>query len=244
MLDLSLLSRKELRKLLYAFLLTLISLLVGTLGFMEIEKFRLSEAFYMSVITVSTVGFNEVEPLSDAGRIFTSFYILFNLGIFAYVISVITAYIFEGEFGKIYKRFKVDREVNKMREHVIVCGFGRNGMKACEELHRSKRQFVIIDRDAQLIEQQSAHYPFHFMLGEATADETLKSAGIERASNLIITLPNDAENVFITLTAKELNKNVKVISRASDPNSLKNSTEPAPTRLSCPTRLVANIWLK
>ena len=217
----SIFKQKELRRLVIALLLMLTSLLVGFLGYVFIEDYNFIEAFYMSIITISTVGFTEVKPLSEIGRLFTGAYILFNLGIFAYVISIITAYIFEGEFAKVYKRFMTDQIVDKMTAHVIVCGFGRNGIKACEELYNSKKDFLILDNDQSLIEQHANQLPYHFVCGDATQDDTLKRAGIERADSLIITLPNDAENVFITLTARELNRKVKIISRAYEINAQK-----------------------
>ena len=113
-----------------AIALFLLSILTGITGFMIIEGYDLLEAFYMAVITISTVGFNEVKTLSDNGRTFTSFYILFNLAIFAYIISVLTSYFFEGKLREALKSMLVDRRINKLENHVIVCGFGRIGKEA------------------------------------------------------------------------------------------------------------------
>ena len=135
---------KSLSKLILAVALLFISFMTGLVGFMNIEDFTLVEAFYMTVITFSTVGFNEVRPLTADGRLFTSFYIILNLGIFAYVVSVITTYFFEGELHQIFRQFKRGKEVKKVNNHIIVVGYGRNGRKASQELEMSGEQFVLL----------------------------------------------------------------------------------------------------
>lgn len=202
-----------------AFSLLTLSIVVGISGYKLIEDFTLLESFYMTVITLSTVGFKEVKELSDSGRLFTGFYIILNLGIFAYVVSVITTYLFEGEINKIYKNLMIGREVKKMKDHIIVCGFGRNGQKACEELLRHKRKFVLVEMDDELIASSSEINKYQLIRGNATLDETLIDAGIQRARCVITTLPRDSDNVFISLTAKELNPEIFVIARASEENS-------------------------
>ena len=186
------------------------------MGFTFIERLDLIDAAYMTVITISTVGFREVQPLSEYGKLFTTFYIILNVGIFLYAVSVISSYIFEGEFRRVFRHVLTGRELRKMKDHVIVCGFGRNGIKAAEELQRSKQPFVIIERSAEKI-NDSRHYKF--IEGDATNDDVLTSAAIDKALAIISTLPSDADNVFITLTAKELNRNIKVIARASETNT-------------------------
>lgn len=202
-------------------LLLIISLMTGTLGFVVIEGFSWTDSFYMAVITFSTVGFNEVYPLSEEGRLFTSIYIIFNLMIFAYVVSVFSTYLFEGELNRLYRKYAYGKEVRKMKDHIIVCGFGRNGNRACEELHSQKVDFVVVDRDEQLIDLIQNVKKYKFILGDPTQEEVLVEAGIHKARALITTLPSDAENVFLTLTAKELNSDILVISRASEESSVK-----------------------
>lgn len=209
------------RKLIISILLLILSLLVGTFGFVNIENFSWIEAFYMAVITFSTVGFSEVYPLSEEGRLFTSIYIIFNLMIFAYVVSFFSTYLFEGELNRLYRKYVFGKEVRKMKNHTIVCGFGRNGSKACEELRRQNVDFVVIDKDEQLIDLIQNVKKYKFILGDPTQDQILEEAGISKANALITTLPSDAENVFLTLTVKELNPDVLVISRASEESSIK-----------------------
>ncbi|MEQ6121086.1 potassium channel protein [Reichenbachiella sp. MALMAid0571] len=212
---------KEIKSFVTAVILLTLSLVIGLVGFVYIEDYTIGDAFYMTVITFSTVGFNEVNPLSENGRLFTSFYIIFNLGIFAYVVSVVTTYIFEGKLNSVFKNFISTKEVKKMKGHIIVCGYGRNGKKACEELYKNNRKFILVEFNEELLFAREEVKNYQVVIGDATHDETLCEAGIEKASALITTLPNDAANVFITLTAKELNPNLTIISRASQEQSEK-----------------------
>lgn len=198
-------------------MLMTLSIMIGIIGYMVIEGFSMLDAFYMTVVTVSTVGFREVQPLSDGGKIFTSFYIISNLVFFAFLVSTIAKYIFEGELNKIYNTIMRGREVSKLRGHIIVCGYGRNGRRAALELKNSRKKFLIIENDDHVLERfPDAAKTFKFFMGDATQDETLIDAGIRKANTIITTLPSDSENVFITLTAREMNPDIKIISRASD----------------------------
>lgn len=189
------------------------------MGYIFIEAYTPIEAFYMTVITISTVGFTEVQPLSDSGRLFTSFYVIFNLGIFAYLVYVLTAYLFEGELNRIYRHYLSRRELRRMQDHIIVCGLGRNGIKACEELFESNKRFVAIDRDQEVLE----HYPqsknYSVIIGDSTYDEVLERANIQDAAGIITTLPSDADNVYITLTARGINPDIFIVARASEEKS-------------------------
>ena len=208
--------KRKLQRLVIAIFLFGASIVVGTVGFMVIEDFNLVEAFYMTIITMSTVGFTEVHELSENGRIFTAFFILLNLGNLTYVLSVTTSYIFDGGLKVILRTYMEERALRKLKGHVIVCGFGRNGSRASEELSASSCDFVIIEQNQAFQQQISDDKKWHLVIGDATQDEILKDAGIERASVIIITTPSDAANVFITLTARALNPAIKIISRASE----------------------------
>ncbi len=205
---------KQLENLITASLLFAGSIAIGTIGFISIENVSLIDAIYMSIITISTVGFTEVTELSATGRIFTSIYILLNLGIFAYTVSALSSYFFEGKLKSIFKSYKSGMEISKLKNHVIVCGFGRNGMQACEELEKSGRDFVIIEKDAQVAEEIPEKMIWY--LGDATHDDTLKAVGIERAETIIVATPSDASNVFITLTARHTHETINIISRATN----------------------------
>ena len=227
----------SLNRLFYATGLFFASIVIGILGFVIIEGFSVGEAFYMSVITISTVGFTEVRPLSNPGRVFTAIYIIINLGIFAYIVSVITSYLFEGEFRKAFKNYIIGREVKKLKNHVIVCGLGRNGSRACQELSRNEKDFVVIETDQEIISSYFEQEKFQFIHGDATDDDSLKEARIEHASTLITTLPRDADNVFIALTARELNPDIQVIARASEIQSKKKLERAGATHVILPDEL-------
>ena len=227
----------SLNRLIYATALFFASIVIGILGYVIIEEFSVGEAFYMSVITISTVGFTEVRPLSGPGRVFTAIYIIINLGIFAYIVSVITSYLFEGEFRKAFKNYIVGREVKKLKNHVIVCGLGRNGSRACRELSRNNRDFVVIEADQEIISSHFEQEKIQFIHGDATDDDSLKEARIEHASTLITTLPRDADNVFIALTANELNPGIRVIARASEVQSKRKLERAGATHVILPDEL-------
>jgi voltage-gated potassium channel len=197
-----------------------LSLTIGIAGFMLIEGWPWFDAFYMTVITIGTVGFQEVHPLSTGGRIFTSFFIIFNLGIFALLASVITSYLFEGELREIFNNYIINRKVQKLKNHVIICGFGKNGHRAAQEFVKTKIPFVVIENDAEILKANIPSFEnlpnVSYIEGDATQDEILISAGVARARALITTLPKDADNVFVTLTARQLNPQILIIARANE----------------------------
>jgi voltage-gated potassium channel len=211
-----------LNRLLWALFLLLISIGTGILLFYSVENYSLVNAFYMTIITISTIGFGEIEPLSATGRLLTSIYILINLGIFAYFISIITSYVLEGELQKAYVKYMYVQELSRLHNHVIVCGYGRNGRKACEELLRNKYTFVVIEADAAgkgLADLSKKVFPL--VEGDATQDDVLRLAGITHARAIITALPKDADNVYITLSARELNPEITIIARATDEGAVK-----------------------
>ncbi|MFI5222530.1 MAG: potassium channel family protein [Bacteroidia bacterium] len=193
---------------------------IGVIGYMLIEKYTFIEAFYMTVITVATVGFGEVKPLSDVGRIFTSLLIILNLGTFAYAISIVTGILTQSDFFERYNISKMKNKIASLRNHVIVCGFGRNGKEACIMLKRSKIKYVVIESKKEMTDEFAAQDEFYFLNEDATHEQTLIDAGIRHARGIITTLPDDANNVYVTLTARELNDNVVIVSRASKDSSV------------------------
>ncbi len=204
----------------WAILLFIASICIGILGYMHLEQFSFINALYMTVITLSTVGFTEVGELSERGRVFTSVYIMFNLGVYAYSVAIITQYLIEGEIKNKFQHLRIEKKIRKMNDHVIVCGFGRNGSKAAEELLRNKVPVVIIETKVNSRPSQEPLFKEAvFLGGDATTDELLLHAGIKKAKAIITSLPSDADNVFISLTARELNPDIMIIARASDPLS-------------------------
>jgi voltage-gated potassium channel len=209
-------------KLHIAFRLLALEIFIGTAGFMILEGYDLVEAFYMVIITISTVGFTEVEPLHPQGRIFTSLLILFNIGIFAYLLAVISYYLVEGEgFKKWYLR-RMKKTIDALQDHVILCGFGKYGKEISLNLSHHDLPFVILEKAPDKIEKiQSNDPPLLWLEGDATRDELLIEAGIQRAKAIICALADDSDNLFIVLSARQLAPKINIISRAMDPRSEK-----------------------
>jgi voltage-gated potassium channel len=192
---------------------------IGIIGFILIEGYSLFDAYYMTVITVATVGFQEVHPLSDAGRLFTSFLIITSFGTFAYALTSLSKYVIDGEFNRYFKNYKVNSEIQQLKDHIIICGYGRNGRQAAQVLKKHNKRFVVIEQKSDVIEGMNKKYENLVVQGDSTRDEVLIKAGIHRAKALITTLPIDADNLFIVLSARSLNTSLTIISRASDDNS-------------------------
>lgn len=208
------------RNIRYAFLAMVFILVFGTSGYMILESYSLVDAIYMAAITISTVGFGEVAKLGYSGKIFTIILIIMSLSIVAYAISQISAYFVEGQFNKFVRGYKRKSNLNKMKDHVIVVGLGRNGSQTVAELINHKHPFVVVERSQQIMMAERDN-PISFVEGDATEDKTLIEAGIMRAKALISTLPVDADNTFVALTARSLNPNIQIISRASNRSSMK-----------------------
>jgi voltage-gated potassium channel len=185
---------------------------------MIIENWNFFDSFYMTVITITTVGFGEIHPLSSVGRIFTSFLILGTFGTFAYLISTITSLIASGELGRNIKKYKLIDQINVMENHVVVCGLGRVGIQVANDLKFAGFQVIVIEEKTE--GKQDLLNSFPSVSGDATRDEVLNQANIEKARSLIACLPNDADNLFIVLTAKAINPNLQIISRASQRSSV------------------------
>jgi voltage-gated potassium channel len=167
----------------------------------------------MTVITITSVGFGETHPLSSAGRMFTSFLILGTFGTFAYLISTVTSLIASGELGREIKKYKLIDQINLMENHVVVCGMGRVGIQVANDLKFAGFQVLVIEEKTQGKDDLLNQY-LH-VTGDATRDEVLNQANIEKARTLVACLPNDADNLFIVLTAKAINPSLQIISRAS-----------------------------
>ena len=193
--------------------LVLVVLVTGIVGYRLLSDLSWLDAFYMTVITVTTVGFSEVGPLSVEAKVFTVFLIISSVFIFAFAISVITEYILSRNTLDVLKKKKVKNMISKLSNHVIICGFGRNGNQAAIRLKAYNRPFVVVEKDREVIEKYGD--TLLFVEGDANDDEALLEAGIAQAKYIITTLPDDAANLFVVLSARQLNKNLNIISRAS-----------------------------
>lgn len=187
----------------------------GTSGYMVIEGWNFIDSLYMTIITISTVGFREMGELSVYGKLFTSFLIISSFGTFAYAITSITRYLVGGEYRRYLKEYKVMRETSKMRDHVIICGFGRVGAQVAADLEASGTEFVIIEKDEEVIDEWSSHEEFLFLRGDGTNDESLMNAGVKNARAIIVCMPHDADNIYVVLAAREQNNKILIVSRAS-----------------------------
>jgi voltage-gated potassium channel len=202
-----------------AMALLVMVLLFGVLGYRFLSDYTWIDAFYMTIITVTTVGFSEVRPLDAEAKIFTVILIITSVFIFAFAISVITEYVLSRNSLQLLKKKKVKNKISSISNHVIICGFGRNGNQAAERLKAYNKPFVVIERNKEVIEKFEEE--ILFIEGDANEDETLVEAGIDRAQYLITAMPDDAANLFVVLSARQLNKNLFIISRASQLTSQK-----------------------
>jgi voltage-gated potassium channel len=197
-------------------LLLLVSL--GTAGYMTIEEWRFLDSFYMTVITLGTVGFREVHDLSDAGKLFTVLLIIFGVTVLGYTVTKLAQIMFEGQFQRYIGRQKVEKRIESLQDHYIVCGFGRIGSLICKEFAAKPLPFVVVENKTDVIEKLEAEgYPY--LRGNATEDEALLKAGIRRAKGLISVVTSDTENVYITLTARGLNPDLFILARAGEEGS-------------------------
>ena len=206
-------------KIVLALSLMVVVLLFGVIGYKMLSDFTWIEAIYMTIITVTTVGFSEVRPLDANAKIFTVFLIVTSVFIFGFAISVVTEYILGRNSLELLKKKRVKKQIDDLTNHVVVCGFGRNGMQAAEKLIAYNKPFVVIEKDKEIIERHEEE--ILFVEDDANEDDVLLQAGIERAQYLITAVPDDAANLFIVLSARQLNKNLFIISRASQITSVK-----------------------
>ncbi|MFD0862568.1 potassium channel family protein [Sungkyunkwania multivorans] len=199
-------------------LLTLV-FLMGVIGYVVIGNYSLVDAAYMTIITVTTVGYKEVHPSDVPTKIFTIILIITSVFVFAYSVTVITEYILGKNTSEQLKTKKRMKKISELNDHIIICGYGRNGKQAAEKLKIYQRPFLVIEKDRDIIERFEEH--ILFVEGNANEDEVLENARIDKANTLITALPNDADNLFIVLTARQMNPKIRIISRASEETSVR-----------------------
>uniref|UniRef100_A0A831UG96 Potassium channel protein n=1 Tax=Geobacter metallireducens TaxID=28232 RepID=A0A831UG96_GEOME len=199
-----------------AILLLLVS--AGTAGYMAIEGWVFLDALYMTVITLGTVGFKEIHDLGDAGKIFTICLIIFGVSVLGYIVGSLAQIMFEGQIQRIIGRKKVERKIEALRDHYIICGFGRIGALICREFAAKPIPFLVIEKHPE-VHEKLHHEEYLHIRGDATEDETLLRAGIKRAKGLISVVTSDTENVYITLTARGLNPDLFILARSGEEGS-------------------------
>lgn len=200
------------RRLISVALLMVLLTSAGTVGYMLLEGWTLVDSVYMTVITLSTVGFGEVRPLGPAGRIFTAVLILVGVGSAAYVFSSLADYIIDGELHGSIQRRRMQRKIDALNNHFIICGYGRVGRQVVRELDTAGADMVIIDSRSSIFDDIDERRYF-FVVGDASDDDVLRQAGVERAKGLVAATGNDADNVFITLSARAINRSLTIVAR-------------------------------
>lgn len=219
----------------------------GTIGYVLIEGWSWPDALYMAVITLATVGFGEVHPLSDGGRLFTSFLILLGVGTVAYGLGALVDYVVNAELSGELRRRRMLRTLEQVRGHVIVCGFGRVGEHSADTLRQNKRTVVVIDNEeARAARARASGYLT--LIGDATHDETLRQAGLERAAGLLVCTGDDSHNLFIVLSARTLNPGLVIVARSIAPETESKMLRAGASRVISPYQIggrrMANAFLR
>jgi voltage-gated potassium channel len=202
------------RKLIYPIFIISIVIAYGTVGYMIVEKWDIFDSFYMTIITLTTVGYEEVHKMSRAGKMFSIVLMLSGVGAMFYALGVGARILLEGEIREILGRKRLSKKIEKLKNHYIICGFGRMGSIICKELLHNKAPFVVIEGDPEIVATMDAD--MLSLQGDATQDSVLKEAGIDRAKGLISVLSSDANNLYVVLSARGLNHNLRIVARASE----------------------------
>ncbi len=202
------------RNLLYPIIAIIGVATLGTIGYVVIEKWSLFDSFYMTIITLTTVGYEEVHLLSKSGRAFSIVLMLSGVGTMFYVFGVGAKVILEGELRYILGRKKLTKKIENLKNHYIICGYGRMGNIICREMFHNKAPFVVIEGNPEVVASMDAN--ILALQGDSTQDSVLKQAGIERARGLISVLSSDADNLYVVLSARGLNPKLRIVARASE----------------------------
>jgi voltage-gated potassium channel len=222
-----------LKRLAVAIIALLSILCLGTVGFHYLEGWSLPESLYATVVTLSTVGYGDFIPHSREGMMFTVFLIIVGVGTMLYTVGLITETMIEGRLNIILGKGRLEKMINKMQNHYIICGCGRIGRLICRELAEEKVDFVVIDNNQEVIQRITEEGYIHYK-GDATHDKTLLAAGIKKAKGIICVLPSDAENLYVILTARELNQDIFILSRSEDEESEKRLLKAGANRVESP----------
>lgn len=223
----------------YISLTLLIGVLVsGTLGYMIIENWSLAESLYMTIITVSSVGFKEVKELDLKGELFTIVLILFGMGTLIYGITNLTAFVVEGDLRKILRKSRMEKNIDKLKDHFILTGLGRVGKNIAYEILRMGYPLVAVDLNENTLTRfDSPSQNFYTLLGDATNEKTLEKAGITKAKGFVSALPTDSENLFVVLTARQLNPDLRIITRVNEEENSVKMIRAGADKAVCPAHI-------
>jgi len=208
---------EELRKrLILSMILIILVIAFGSIGYMAIEEWNFLDSIYMTVITLTTVGYKEVHDLTFSGKIFTVILIIGGVGTVLYALSTGAKLVIEGELAEVFGRKRLEKKIKELNNHYIICGYGRMGRIICKELKSRGMRFIAIERNPDILKEEEDILIFE---GDATKDEVLKKVGIEKARGLVSVLPNDAENLYVVLSAKGMNPALLIVARAGEEGS-------------------------
>ena len=222
------------RRILTIAALLLLLTLIGTLGFRLIEGARWLDCLYMAVITLTTVGFEHTIQPSDAGKIFIILYLVFGLGLFTYSALMVGQWVVNVELRSLWEKRRMEKKISHLKDHYIVCGCGRMGTTICDYLSQRKEPFVVVDHDEDVLRASCSETGRLWLVGDATDDDVLTKAGVAQARSLATVLPTDADNLYVTLSARLLGPDLQIVARASDEAAVEKLRRAGATRVVSP----------
>jgi len=223
-------------KLYISLLLLSIVLAIGIVGFILISNESFIDSLYMTVITMSTVGFGTLHELNQTEKLFTIILIILSIGVYGYSVTAITEYMANDNFFQLLKYKKMQQKIQKLKNHTVVCGYGRNGRQAVVKLKKFNMPCIVIEKDKEILEELGQNNILHIE-GDATGDEALGKAALQNAKSLITAMPSDADNLFVVLSARQINKDFTIISRASNESSCKKLMIAGATNIIMPDKI-------
>ena len=228
------------RPIIYAVLALVLIVTAGTFLFAKVENIGFSDALWLTMMNITTVGFGDVVPTTNAGRLVSIALMVSGFGLFMYIISTVLSGVLEGRLADIWGKRKMIKEISELKDHIIVCGAGRVGKEVIAELLQEKQRFVVIEKDPAHVEELRSMNGVLFISGDATEDKNLLTVGIRKAKGVITTLPDDAENLMITITCKEFNREVRIVTRANRPESIVRLRRAGADTVVCPSAIAGN----
>lgn len=223
-------------KLYISLVLLSIVLVIGIIGYTIISNETFIDSLYMTIITMSTVGFGTLHELNQSEKLFTIVLIILSIGVYGYSVTALTEYLANDNFFQQLKYKKMQQKIQKLKNHTVVCGYGRNGRQAVVKLKKFNMPFIVIEKDKEILEELD-RANILYVEGDATEDKTLNEAAIENAKSLITALPSDADNLFVVLSARQINKEFIIISRASSKSSFKKLKIAGATNIVMPDKI-------
>ena len=232
---------KTQKRLLLALIILFIVILLGVSGYRAIDsRYTLLDSLYMTVITIFGVGYREIHEPQRADvvvKVFTVGLVVVGVSVIAFATAMLTAFILEGSFGQLFRRQKMQKEIDKMKDHYIICGAGATARYVVEEFHQTQNRFVLVDTSEENVHKLREDRGFPYIIGDATEDATLMKAGIERAKGLVSVLPEDKDNLFVVLTGRGMNRNIRIVAKAIEEETKKKLFKVGANSIVSPTAI-------